>query len=158
MRATRSCLPLSLLCLLSIVSCHRSAVEDEPVVGMRQPLASFRQVITSSTDKVEMKAGSETRLPLRIENPTTETWISAGKYPITISYKWYKGEEMLPIEGERTVFPAPLGPNQAVNVDVRLVAPQQPGEYTVRFTLVQEAVAWFMTKSNTFLKVAAVVK
>ena len=65
---------------------------------------------------------------------------------------------MLPIEGERTILPSPVAPNQAVNADVRVVAPGEKGEYKVRISLVQEAVAWFMLKGNSFLELQAVVK
>lgn len=70
---------------------------------------------------------------------------------MTVSYKWFKGAEMLPIEGERTMLPARLGPKQAANIDVRVVAPNQPGDFSLRITMVQEGVAWFMGKSNQFL-------
>ncbi len=56
------------------------------------------------------------------------------------------------------MLPGPVGPNQSVNVNVRVVAPSQPGTYELRITLIQEGVAWFMTKSNTFLKLTATVK
>lgn len=56
------------------------------------------------------------------------------------------------------MLPGVVAPNQAVNVNVRVVAPEKPGEYTVRITLVQEAVTWFMTKSNTYLELPATVK
>jgi hypothetical protein len=65
---------------------------------------------------------------------------------------------MLPIEGERTILPAPVGPNQAIEAAARVVAPDQTGSFAVRITLVQEAVAWFMLKSNTFLELPATVE
>src|SRR5262249_25571767 len=40
---------------------------------------------------------------------------------------------------------------------VRVVAPNEPGSLALRITLVQEAVAWFMMKSNTFLELPATV-
>jgi len=109
-------------------------------------------------DKLTLHPGQEIRVPVHIENPGTETWISAGRFPVTISYKWFTNGELLPIEGERTILPSPVAPNQNVNVDVRVVAPGTPGNYTVRISLVQEAIAWFMTKSDTFLLLKAVVK
>ena len=126
--------------------------------GLEQPLASFRQVLTSSTTKLTLNPSEETRIPLRIENPGTETWVGIGKYPVTASYKWFLKGNMLPIEGERTVFPGAIGPHKAANVDVRVVAPDKAGTYELRLTLVQEGVAWFMLKSNTYLGLPAVVE
>ena len=65
---------------------------------------------------------------------------------------------MLGIEGERTALTSPIGPQQAIDLDVRVVAPAQPGKYALRITLVQEAVTWFMIKSNTFLEIPVTVQ
>ena len=150
-----------LVCCLD-VACHQSATTTaeapDQKAGLQQPLTAFRQVITSSIDKINVHPGQEIKVAVRIENPGTEAWMSAGRYPVTISYKWFKGAEMLPIEGERTLLPGTIGPNQGVNTDVRVVAPDQKGDYTVRVTLVQEGVAWFMVKSNTFLELPATVR
>jgi hypothetical protein len=102
--------------------------------------------------------GQDVKIPVRIENPGQEKWVSIGQFPVNVSYKWFKGADMLPIEGERTVLPAPIGPKQAANVDVRVIAPNEPGDYALRITLVQEAVTWFMTKSNTFLALPVTVR
>ena len=126
--------------------------------GVDQPLTSFQQNLTSSTTKLDLHPGQDIKLPVRIENPGAEPWVSAGSFPVTVSYKWFKGAEMLPIEGERTMLPARLGPKQAASVDVRVVAPNQPGEFSLRVTLVQEGVAWFMGKSNQFLEVPTSVR
>jgi hypothetical protein len=69
--------------------------------------------------------GQDIKVPVRI--PGTEPWFSAGRFPVNISYKWFKGAEMLPIEGGRTPLPLAVRPKQAVNVDVRMIAPNEPG-------------------------------
>jgi len=125
---------------------------------VEQPLASFRQVLTSTTTRLSLHSKEETKLPVRIQNPGPETWVSAGRYPVTISYKWYRDARMLPIEGERTVLIAPIGPNQSAEASVRVVAPEQTGNFALRVTLVQEGVAWFMLKSNTFLELPVTVE
>ena len=67
---------------------------------------------------------------------TDKCWESRGRGPLT----------------------SDVGPQQAIDLDVRVVAPAQPGKYTLRITLVQEAVAWFMIKSNTFLEIPVTVQ
>jgi hypothetical protein len=125
---------------------------------MQQPVISFRQVLTSSTTSVDLHPGQETELPIRVANPGSETWDSTGRFPITISYKWFKNGEMLPVEGERTVLPSPVGPGQTVDADVRVVAPGEPGEYALRVSLVQEGVQWFMVNSGEYLELPASVQ
>jgi len=121
-------------------------------------LVSFRQILTSPTARLTLHSREETRLPVRIQNPGGETWASAGKFPVTISYKWFQDGSMLPIEGERTVLPGPIGPNLSADASVRVVAPDRTGSFALRVTLVQEAVAWFMLKSNTFLELPVTIE
>jgi hypothetical protein len=149
------------LCLLLwdvSAGCRGGGPVEPAAAGVQQPLTSFRQVLTSQTTSLTLHPKQETKVPLRIQNPGAETWASAGRFPVTISYKWYKDSQMLPIEGERTILPASVGPNQSVDAAVRVVAPDQAGTYALRLTLVQEAVAWFMLKSNTFLELPATVE
>src|SRR5438034_2919895 len=95
------------ICLLSLgallvccvgPACRQSnpntSVVLEQNLGLQQPLTSFRQVLTSSVDKLTLQPGQEIRVPVHIENPGTETWISAGRFPVTISYKWFKNAEL----------------------------------------------------------------
>jgi hypothetical protein len=151
---------MTILALWMSAGCQPSATTpaSESKEGIEEPLSSFQQVLTSSTTKLALAPAQEIRIPVRIENPGTESWVGVGKYPVTVSYKWYQNGNMLPIEGERTVFPGVIGPHGAANVDVRVVAPDKPGNYVVRVTLVQEGVAWFLLKSNTYLELPAVVK
>src|SRR6476646_9176883 len=96
---------------------------------MRQPLTSFRQILTSTKTGLELQPGQDTKIPVRIQNPGAETWSSVGQYPVTVSYKWYKDGQMLGIEGERTMLPAAVAPNQSVDTEVRVIAPGDPGKY-----------------------------
>jgi len=143
-----------MLCCCACIACHDSDSEN----GLQRPLKSFRQNLSSTTTSLTLHPSQDVTIPVRIQNPGTETWVSAGRYPVTISYKWFNKGRMLPIEGERTLLPAAVPSNQAVNVDVRVVAPAQSGDFDLRITLVQEGVAWFMLKSNTFLQLPVTVK
>jgi hypothetical protein len=145
------------LCLVaSSLSCGGDGMSRPG--GVEQPLTSFGQVLTSTSTRLSLHPKEEKKLPVRIQNPGPETWMSAGHYPVTISYKWYRGVQMLPIEGERTVLITPIRPNQSAEATVRVVAPEQTGNYSLRVTLVQEGVAWFMLKSNTFLELPVKVE
>jgi len=145
-----------------VISCRPSGstVDDRVPTpgGVDQPLTSFQQNITSTTTKLNLQAGQDIKVPVRIENPGQERWASAGRFPVDVSYKWFTGATMLPIEGERTVLPMPITPKGALDLDVRVVAPNEPGDYALRITLVQEAVAWFMIKGNTYLELPVTVR
>jgi len=141
------------------IGCHQEAPQPtNQKLGMQQPVTSFRQVLTSSKTDLKLHPGEDTKIPVRIQNPGTETWVSAGPYPVNVSYKWYKDGQMMRIEGERTALPSAIGPKQAIDAEVRVVAPLDPGEYALRITLVQEAVAWFMMNSHTFLALPVTIE
>jgi hypothetical protein len=157
MKRKSACFACAIVVLLGSLTCTCCKLETEVTTdpekkGMQLPLTSFQQELTSSTASMALHSGADVKLPVLVHNPGAETWVSAGQYPVTISYKWYKDGVMLSIEGERTLLPAPVRPNQAANVTVRVLAPSEPGKYALRVTLIQEAVAWFMLKSNTFLE------
>jgi len=142
-------------------SANTAAEPTNPSVagGVNAPLTSFQANITSTTTRLDLHPGQDIKVPIRIGNPGTERWVSTGRFPVTISYKWFRGAELMPIEGERTILPAPAEPNQTVAADARVVAPNDTGEFTLRISLVQEAVAWFMTKSNnSFLQLPVTVR
>lgn len=151
-----------LLAITGSISCsHTPPVEqNEPTVvgGLTQPLSSFDQVIRSSASNLSVAANEKFELPVRIENPGTETWLTTGSAPVNVSYKWFRNGTILPIEGERTPLPKPISPKTSEDVTVHIMAPGQAGKYELRVTLVQEGVTWFMTKSNTYLALPVSVR
>src|SRR5262249_38551293 len=64
-----------------------------------QPLRLFQQEITSPQTRLEIRAKEIIQLPVRVRNPSAETWSSIGRAPVTLSYKWFEGPRILPIEG-----------------------------------------------------------
>ena len=138
--------------------CVQAGAVTGEVSQVEQRLTSFRQVLISPTASLTLQPRQELKVPVRIANPGLEVWASAGRYPVNISYRWYERDRYLPIEGARTALPAPLGPNEAVDAEVRVLAPDRPGNFVLRISLVQEGVEWFMSKSNTFLELPAAVR
>ena len=145
-------------CCLGVACRETPRTNPESAGSAEQPFSSFRQVLTSSTKSLTLHPSQEVKVPIKIQNPGTDRWASVGRYPVTISYKWFKDGQMLPIEGVRTILPSVVAPNQSVNADVRVVAPDQTGNFDLRITLIQEGVTWFMTKSNTFLPIQVTLK
>lgn len=146
---------ISLFC-----SCGGGAKNEEPArstnpvdpSGVNAPLRAFSQEITSAIKSLKLQASGTTELPVTIRNSGQELLASTGKFPITISYKWFADGEMLPLEGERTLLPQPLKPGETVDVKVRVVAPAAGKTLTLRISLVQEGVDWFMSNGATPLE------
>jgi hypothetical protein len=100
----------------------------------------------------------ETLLPVTVRNTGDTTWSSAGKFPLTVSYKWFDGDNILPIEGERTALPAAVKPNESVPVQVKVVAPSSGKDLILKITLVQEAVSWFMMSGAKPLEIPVTLR
>lgn len=128
------------------------------VTGLSSPLSTFDQRIQSSVHDLAVAANEKFDLPVRIENPGIETWTSVGSAPVNVSYKWFQDKKILPIEGDRTPLPKPIDPKASADMILHIVAPNQAGKYELRVTLVQEGVAWFMTKSNNYLALSVSVR
>jgi acetolactate synthase-1/2/3 large subunit len=67
--------------------------------------------------------------------------VSAPPNPVHISYRWFRGEEVL--EGDRSILPSALPPGAALPCRLTLRTPPHPDDYVLVITLVQEGVAWF---------------
>lgn len=91
-----------------------------------------------------MVAGMEFYLPVNLQNNGKERLASLLPYPVHISYHWRdeSGDPIL-LDGVRTSITPPLTPHTARDIDVRIIAPDTPGSYTLELTLVQESCFWF---------------
>ena len=121
-------------------------------------LSGFAQEITTTTKALALTTGQTIRIPVVIGNPGPDTWISFGKAPITFSYRWYIGAEDKVAVTERTLLPRPLLPGQSVALDATIVAPPAPGRYTLRLSMVQEGIAWFMEAGGLATDLPVIVR
>jgi hypothetical protein len=122
---------------------ERKLVESAP-----HPLARFGQILQPLFRPEAMRVGSPATIPVRITNPTTETWSAAGDgtgaLSVRLSYRWMDlGGRAVVLDGLRTLLPRDLGPGESVAVDAKVAPPEVPGPYVLRLSLVQEGVAWF---------------
>lgn len=132
-----------LLCSCSSRQAQTGQTSDS-AAEVNTPLTSFSQDITSSVKSLELRPSGTTLVPVTLHNPGPAVWASAGRYPVNISYKWFDGEKMLPIEGERTFLAHPIKPGDSADAQVKIVAPPSGSDLVVKITLVQEGVQWFM--------------
>jgi hypothetical protein len=130
---------------------------DDPN-GTNEAFTTFSQQITSSVHDLSVSPGETLTIPVTVKNTGNQRIVSAGRFPVTFSYKWFDGGKMLPIEGERTLLPRPLNPGDEVSFAAKVVAPPAGRDLTLKLTLVQEAVAWFMTSGAAPLEIRVKMK
>ena len=82
---------------------------------------------------------------LEVANGSQHVLVSALPNPLHISYHWLNERAQSPVvfDGERTGIAPPLEPGEKREVAMKVKAPDLPGHYILRITLVQESVRWF---------------
>jgi hypothetical protein len=84
-------------------------------------------------------------LDAKVTNQTNEALSSVPPYPVRLAYHWIEKitRKMVVFDGRRSALSPALGPNTTTGYPMKVVAPNQPGEYILQATLVQEGVCWF---------------
>ncbi len=94
-----------------VVNCRQIS---EAVVGLVENAAGSLQ---GDRRLSSVGIGDEFFLPVRIENASSQSWVSTHRNPLTLSYHWLDQDgNVVLFDGERTPFPATeLAPNHSVS-------------------------------------------
>ena len=133
---------------------------DKPLneVNSTMELVSFPDVQTVNQMYVAV---------VNVKNISKAAWASVGKYPISLSYKFYdeKGRELQLLgtgsEGEplRTPFNSGyLSSNSADLLNMNFKTPYKAGTYLLEIDLVQDGAFWFKDKGSRVIHKTIVVK
>jgi hypothetical protein len=98
-------------------------------------------------DSYRWLVASEHR-PFRVavKNEGDETWPGGeDRQPvIRVAYRWKRPDGSTVVEhSPRGAFPAPVAPGAEAIVPLRVIAPEEPGEYVLEVDVVHEFVRWF---------------
>jgi len=121
------------------------------------PERAFRAGIEVLESPDVWRTSSTVPLRLRIRNESPHPWpqIGGGTSPhvIAAGNHWFdrKGGVVLFDDG-RGPLPGPVGPGEAVEVDLVVWTPARPGPYVLELDLVQEEVAWFADRGSRALR------
>jgi hypothetical protein len=145
-----------IFCLVWIVafalfSCAKEEKKGAPLKPL--PNSGFKAELGVKEVPSEMKKGGKVNVIVTVKNISDQTWPSRGDskeyYKVDLSYQFLdEGSKPLAMEGERTPLPQDLKPGESIELSAVLKAPDNPGNYTVRFDMVQEGVAWFGWKNK----------
>jgi hypothetical protein len=160
------CLAFVALACVALVGCKSPTTEQQSSSpqapadpnATNEALTNFGQQITSSVHNLSVSPGETLTIPVTVKNTGNHFVSSAGKFPVTFSYKWFEGGKMLGIEGERTMLPKTLNPGDEASFPAKVVAPARGQDLTLKLTLVQEGVAWFMTAGGKPLEIQVKMK
>jgi hypothetical protein len=107
------------------------------------PLKEFLQEITSTVSVQTMKVNERVTIPVTVKNISRETWPATGEKLVFLSYLMTDslGKATIgPFLQMPTSLPHDVAPGEAVELDAKIQAPAQPGEYLLWLTLVQQGV------------------
>ena len=123
-----------------------SADVDRSWVGQPYPESLYRVTLTADTVPTAMGAGNQHTVDVRVTNQSDAVWRwgSDARPEIRVAYRWLSGGRVVDEpKALRTTFPADLAPGGTLLTPVHVVAPQEPGAYTLEIDLVHEHVRWF---------------
>lgn len=110
----------------------------------RLPRYEFRKIRLIEGGAPQLvRAGATVIGSLSVRNGTRHVLSSFGKYPLHLSCHWLHAKGGMAVyDGRRTAMFPPLLPGRTATYNVDVTAPDAPGEYVLRLTVVQETVAW----------------
>jgi SAM-dependent methyltransferase len=88
-----------------------------------------------------IELGQTAPVRARVTNVASHTW-PAGRL-IRLGNHWFANGEPARWNDGRVDLPHDLAPGASVELELRVVAPAEPGEYDLELDVVQEAVTWW---------------
>ena len=136
----------------------RGQIWQEIEADTPQYLARFLDHDTPTT----MLANSTYEVNLSVQNAGILAWPADGENPVRLGYRWYDGAEELVIQLPEYDHRAPLDEDvpfahTAVFSPSLVTAPEEAGQYTLKWDLVHEDVTWFADQGSDTLDVAVSV-
>ncbi|HFD39251.1 MAG TPA: hypothetical protein ENJ31_05315, partial [Anaerolineae bacterium] len=96
-------------------------------------------------------------LGLRLRNIGSRSWPAQGEQPVHLAYTWFTAAGNLaePWDTFRILLPGDVAPGETVDLpDLPFRTPPLPGDYVLRWDLVQEGVTWFFRRGAAPLEKA----
>jgi acetolactate synthase-1/2/3 large subunit len=89
--------------------------------------------------------GGTAAVRVEVENGSSREIGSFPPFPVQLAYRWLtdEGHDVGGPEALRTALKPALRPHERASYAMTIAAPDEPGRYRVRVTLVQEFLRWF---------------
>jgi O-antigen biosynthesis protein len=100
-------------------------------------------------------SGDTLLLRIELTNTGTIPWLNFGLHPVRLSYHWRAANAAMAVhDGLRAGFRDPIAPGESATVELRVVAPPEPGQYELQLDLLEEGIAWFSDRGVQPLAIA----
>jgi hypothetical protein len=128
------------------------------------PDSAFKASVTPSDPPAKMRAGEKQVVTVHVRNVSQTAWPADGapdgKFAVTLRDRW------LSADGNKVVndldggasLPHDVAPGGEVDMQLRVTAPKEKGDYVLEFDMVQEQVSFFREKGSTPARVSVRVE
>ena len=102
-----------------------------------------------------MPPDAVTTVSFKLKNTSSKHWLADGTNPVHLAYNWFtlSGQLAGCWDTFRASLPDDVPPGSEVNLTgVALKSPATPGQYVLRWDLVEEGAAWFSKEGATPLE------
>src|SRR5215831_14245987 len=138
-------LQLSFVLMIAVgglFSCGENKDVGRPQESTAAPV--FGQDIQLEGQLPRLAVLQSVKVPVSVRNTSNFSWTPSGDHPVRLAYHWFdKDGRKVVHDGERTFLEADLPVGSTTKLSATVTAPPTAGDYTLRFTLVEEGVAWF---------------
>ncbi|MDQ7030716.1 MAG: N-acetylmuramoyl-L-alanine amidase [Ardenticatenia bacterium] len=138
----------------------RLMVTVEAPAPAEAPEAQYRVEYRAHTVPSQMRAGQAYEVTITLRNTGTRPWRSRWPSPVHVAHHWIASDGHVAgwWDAFRTALPEDVAPGETVRVEgIVLRAPEQGGDYVVRWDLVEEGQAWFSDQGSPALEVPVTV-
>jgi hypothetical protein len=138
-------------------STHRTIISHAIKVKIDPQQQVFSQDFKQMKVPKTIPAGKTISIFGTVQSYSNFIWSKTSKNPVNFSYRWLNSQgEVVVFEGERTPLPGNIfydknsvyggGGFSSIAMNAKVKAPDHPGKYILRLTMVQEGVGWFDAK------------
>jgi hypothetical protein len=107
----------------------------------------------------DVRSGERFVLPLAARNVGTDVWrvgLPGERGAVLLVWRWYRGERDVAVGSEGLL--SDVRPGHTVTFRARIVAPSEPGDYTLVLDLVSHLVTWFADRGHAPVRFAVTVR
>ncbi len=113
-----------------------------------QPTSIYGIEYTGGTENIPESMGKDKLYitKIKVKNTGATTWERGGQAPFYLSYHWldFDTKKAVVFDGERSLLVQDkVFPGEEVDMDLKIKAPDKPGNYILQVDMVHEGLTWF---------------
>lgn len=132
-----------------------STVTEASVERVLKPLPGdgFKAEITVANPPTQLKVRQREELAVKVKNASGAEWPMRGRegdgmFQVNLGDGWRTTDGKEVKVDQRAFLPRTLKPGEQVEIPFVIVAPDKAGDFVVEIDMVQEGIAWFVSKGS----------